>query len=163
MITGNIEIEFTGRLKNHNGLGRRAASILFMLTHRKLLAARLHEGQAAPGMSRRAALLASQRDRHQASAREGNRKLGAFCAAQQPRAGRTARCGGHWCWSRRTDLGCAHAWEADDWDDSGTERRYRCAKCSGARWFHKKHERGDASRGWVIQRRVVTTKARIVH
>ena len=40
--------------------------------------------------------------------------------------------------------------------DAGMERRYRCPRCRGARWWQRRHERGDSSRGWVIQRRVVS-------
>jgi hypothetical protein len=147
-------------LENHCGLARRAAGILFLLTHRRLVAARLHEGQVAVGMAHDLpywghSTIGIRLPREKAI---GSLVRFAKRSNRPPLRGHDVE--GHWCWSHQTDLGCAHDWHADDWDDAGTERRYRCAKCSGARWFRKKHERGDASLGWVHQKRVVTTRTK---
>jgi hypothetical protein len=56
--------------------------------------------------------------------------------------------------SRGLDLNCAHEWGEAENDG----QRRRCKKCHGIRSFVKKHPRGDATRGFVIQKRQVELK-----
>jgi hypothetical protein len=62
-----------------------------------------------------------------------------------------------WCYNAKARAGCAD--ELHDWRPLVPEQRYQCRVCGGKRWRRREHQRGDASRGWVHQDRVVKTPA----
>jgi hypothetical protein len=145
----------TAELNVHAGFARRAVSFLFMLTHRKLVAARLRDDQGQrPVWSHDLPYWGDSVIGIRLPREKAVGSLVRFAQRTNRPPCRRHGVEPHWCWSHKTDLGCAH-----DWQEENDGRRFRCARCSGLRWWKKKYERGDASRGWVIQRRVVTTKA----
>ena len=60
---------------------------------------------------------------------------------------------GHWCVSHtRGDPSCDHVYVNE------TDARQTCPLCGHKRWWRNNHERGDASLGYVLKERVVTTR-----
>jgi hypothetical protein len=134
------------------GMMRRLLSAMALLTHRRLISAR-DGANAPPGMAGPGgAWLAHSTIGLRLPRTVTLARLSEFPSARG-NAGPRRRHGveGHWCWSRRTDLRCAH-----DWQEERDGMRYRCARCDGARWWRKPHDRGDAERGWVVQTRRVS-------
>jgi len=70
---------------------------------------------------------------------------------------------GHFCHDKTARdymriAGCIHEWRAcdDEWaviegKPKDEPSRWHCAACGGKRWWREAHERGDASKGYVIR------------
>jgi hypothetical protein len=70
----------------------------------------------------------------------------------------------HWCHNSKLRHGCGPwphnaAPDPHDWEPVVADQRYRCRRCGCRRWQQDAHLRGDASLGWVHQKRVVVARS----
>jgi hypothetical protein len=102
------------------------------------------------------------------------RKIGTVLGESEPRRRHEVR--GTWChddvYYKGARAGCIHAWiphpaYAEDIEHLHIDAKgnvewsnYQCTECQGHRYWRKKHERGDASKGFVIKDYTVTSRGK---